>query len=185
MPPFRHGEESHSSIGVSHASPVQPESKVTYVGDCKQWKRFMSWRLLKSLIQYLPDRNRWMSLLGLQYRFLRSYIGTRLWCCRLLHQSHRTNLITKWNYRENIRLASGICMQLVTIASPPNRERRLMRSPCCLCVTPPIITKQLHKHVPMATNTHATIEELLNTVFSVQPRTSCYKVASEADLEFA
>jgi hypothetical protein len=32
MPPFRHGEESHSSMGVSHASPAQPESIVTYVG---------------------------------------------------------------------------------------------------------------------------------------------------------
>jgi hypothetical protein len=47
-----------------------------------------------------------------------------------------------------------------------------MRSPCCLCVYPPPITvarQQLSKHVPMAMNTQAAIEELLDVLFSVQP----------------
>jgi hypothetical protein len=45
-----------------------------------------------------------------------------------------------------------------------------MMSPFCLCgVSPSIVSRQrLGKHVPAATHTHATIEEVLNTVFSVR-----------------
>jgi hypothetical protein len=48
---------------------------------------------------------------------------------------------------------------------------RLMRSPCCLCVfvLPPKVARQrLGKHVPAATNTHATVKELLDPVFSMR-----------------
>jgi hypothetical protein len=40
-----------------------------------------------------------------------------------------------------------------------------MRLPCCLCSSPVIARQQLGKHVPMAINEHATIEELLGAVF--------------------
>jgi hypothetical protein len=49
-----------------------------------------------------------------------------------------------------------------------------MRAPCCLCVCicipPPTIIarKRLNKHVPIAMNTHTTIEKLLDVLFSMQ-----------------
>jgi hypothetical protein len=46
-----------------------------------------------------------------------------------------------------------------------------MRSPCCLCVSvsSPIVARQrLSKHLPAAINTHATIKELLEAVFSAR-----------------
>jgi hypothetical protein len=39
-----------------------------------------------------------------------------------------------------------------------------MRSPCCLCVFP-LNKPLLDKHIPSATNTHVTVEELLDAVF--------------------
>jgi hypothetical protein len=57
-------------------------------------------------------------------------------------------------------------------------KRRLMRSPCALCIfmcMPPIVAGQcLGKHVPAATNTHATIEEFMNVSFSMRP-VSCQR----------
>jgi hypothetical protein len=58
-----------------------------------------------------------------------------------------------------------------------------MRSPCCVCVcmcTPLIVAKQqMGKHVPAATNTHATVEELLDPSFSLrsvsyEKKVGCY-----------
>jgi hypothetical protein len=46
-----------------------------------------------------------------------------------------------------------------------------MRPPCCLCVTvsPLDVARQrLGQHVPAAANTQATIEEILEAVFSVR-----------------
>jgi hypothetical protein len=40
-----------------------------------------------------------------------------------------------------------------------------MRSPCSLYVP---LTQMLSKHVPAAMNTHATIEELLDALFSMR-----------------
>jgi hypothetical protein len=58
-----------------------------------------------------------------------------------------------------------------------------MRSPCCLCVYVsiylPIVARQrLGKHVPTAMNTHVTIEELLDAVFSV-PSVSQHVICRE------
>jgi hypothetical protein len=39
----------------------------------------------------------------------------------------------------------------------------------CLCMYPPVIARQLMgKHVPAATNTQATVEELLGASFSMR-----------------
>jgi hypothetical protein len=44
-----------------------------------------------------------------------------------------------------------------------------MRSPLCLCVSFPNVARQRPgKHVPAVTNTHATMEELLDAVFSMR-----------------
>jgi hypothetical protein len=43
-------------------------------------------------------------------------------------------------------------------------------------------TKWLSRHVPMATDMHATIEELLETVFSTQSVLRCYKQATRLEL---
>jgi hypothetical protein len=45
-----------------------------------------------------------------------------------------------------------------------------MKSPCCVPVYPPpiVATQRLGKHVPVAMNTHAKIEELLDAVFSLR-----------------
>jgi hypothetical protein len=47
---------------------------------------------------------------------------------------------------------------------------RFMRSPFCLyvCFLPYFVRQRHGKHNPEATNRHATIEELLGTVFSVR-----------------
>jgi hypothetical protein len=43
-----------------------------------------------------------------------------------------------------------------------------MRSHCCLCVPPNLVARQLlSKHIPVATDAHPTIEELLDAVFSM------------------
>jgi hypothetical protein len=51
-------------------------------------------------------------------------------------------------------------------------ESKLMRLPCCLCVCiciPSVVArKRFGKHVTEAGNTHATIEELLGTSFSMR-----------------
>jgi hypothetical protein len=39
---------------------------------------------------------------------------------------------------------------------------------CCLCVPPIVARQRLGKHIPAATNTHATIEELLDTILSMR-----------------
>jgi hypothetical protein len=47
-----------------------------------------------------------------------------------------------------------------------------MKSPSCLCVyvNPSVIAEQpLSKHVPAATNTHATIEEMFDASFLCDP----------------
>jgi hypothetical protein len=47
----------------------------------------------------------------------------------------------------------------------------------CLPVYPPIVDRQLlGKHVPVAANTSATVEELLNAVFSM--RSVSYQIVS-------
>jgi hypothetical protein len=45
-----------------------------------------------------------------------------------------------------------------------------MLSVCvCLCIPPIVATQRLGKYVSAATNTHATIEELLDAMFSMRP----------------
>jgi hypothetical protein len=59
-----------------------------------------------------------------------------------------------------------------------------MTSPCCLCVcvSPPIVARQwLGKHVPTATNTYATKEELLDVVFFMQCVVSNTQYAVKGD----
>jgi hypothetical protein len=61
------------------------------------------------------------------------------------------------------------------------KKRRLIRSPCCLCVPhyrpksgivepeeTTVAWQRLVEHVPAATNTHSTIEELLDAVLSMR-----------------
>jgi hypothetical protein len=57
-----------------------------------------------------------------------------------------------------------------------------MRPPCCLCVSHnPVASKWLGKHVPAATNTRATIEELLDAIFQRGPRLIKYSVCTEVE----
>jgi hypothetical protein len=58
-------------------------------------------------------------------------------------------------------------------------KRRLMRSPCCVCVPRIVARQRLGKHVPMATNTHATIEELSDEVFFWESYRVKYSICSE------
>jgi hypothetical protein len=53
-----------------------------------------------------------------------------------------------------------------------------MRTPYCMCLCPLSIVKaklmavasqRIHKYVPASPNTHATIEKLLNAMFSMRP----------------
>jgi hypothetical protein len=43
-----------------------------------------------------------------------------------------------------------------------------MRSPCSLCPLPKVAMQRLGKHIPAATNTHATITEMLDAVRSMR-----------------
>jgi hypothetical protein len=56
-----------------------------------------------------------------------------------------------------------------------------MRSPCCLSMylPPPNVARQrLGKHLPAATNTHATVEELFDVVFYMPYRIR-YSICTE------
>jgi hypothetical protein len=44
-----------------------------------------------------------------------------------------------------------------------------MRSRCCLCIPPIVAKERLGRNVTEVTNTHATVEELLDASFSLWP----------------
>jgi hypothetical protein len=69
------------------------------------------------------------------------------------------------------------CLMFSLLSLIKNR-RKFMRSPCCVSVYTPTATGQrLCKQVPVGTNTHPTIEELLDAVFPMR-YVSSYKILS-------
>jgi hypothetical protein len=110
----------------------------------------------------------WCSIVVFWGRTLHSYSETSV-----LHGVITEALKTITYYRRLAGcLLATFALRFLTIFSLLylfwKNKSRFMRSPCCLCIPLIVARQRLGKHFPVATNTHATTEESLDTSFSMR-----------------